>query len=121
MIPFDVRLNNFIGSVAFAADEEMQRSVWIDKVSGLTSIISVGEFYCQFFDDNDMDGFIENEIATAPLSSAQKDAILQFRVALEPIEKLQSYRDNDDRQTLQSPEWKRLIQCAKRTLPLFAV
>jgi len=120
MIPLDVRLNNFICAVAFAADEEMQRSVWIDKVSGLTSIISVGEFYCQFFDDNDMDGFIEKEITSAPLSSAQRVAILQFRAALKPIEKLQSYRDSDDRQTLESPEWKALIQCAKSTLPLFA-
>ena len=120
MIPLDVRLNNFVGAVAFAADEEMQRSVWIAKVPGLTSIISIGEFYCQFFDDNDMDGFIEDEMTSAPLSDAQKDAILQFRAALEPIERLQSYRDDDDRQTLESSEWKALIQCAKRTLPFFA-
>lgn len=120
MIPFDVRLDNFVGAVEFAADEEMQRSVWIDKVPDLTSIISIGEFYCQFFDDNDMDGFIKDEMANSPLSSAQKDAVLQFRAALEPIERLQPYLNNDDRKTLESPEWKALIQCAKRTLPFFA-
>lgn len=120
MIPIDVRLNNFVGAVAFAADERMQRSVWINKVAGLTSIISIGEFYCQFFDDNDMDGFIKNELTNAPLSDKQRDAVLQFRAALEPIRKLQSYRDNDDKRTLESQEWKALIQCARRTLPLFA-
>jgi hypothetical protein len=120
MIPLDVRLNNFVGALEFAADEEMQRSVWIDKVSGLTSIISVGEFYCQFFDDNDMAEFVKNEMIDAPLSDVQKNAILQFCAALEPVEKLQSYRDDDDCRILESPEWKAVVQCARRTLPLFA-
>jgi hypothetical protein len=120
MIPFDVRLNNFVEAVAFVADEEMQRLAWIDKVTGLTSIISVREFYCQFFDDNDMDGFIEDEMDSTSLSDSQKNAILQFRAALSLVEKLQSYRDGDDRETIESAEWKTLVQCARRTLALFA-
>ena len=120
MIPLEVRVHNFVGAVQFAADEEMQRSVWIDKAAGVTSIISVGEFFCQFFDDNEMDRFITDEIADAQLSHAQKEAILNFCVSLKPVEQLQSYRDSDDLKTLASPEWSAVVQCAKRTLPLFA-
>jgi hypothetical protein len=120
MIPLDVRLSNFKDALEFAADEERQRAVWIDKVSGLTSIISVGEFYCQFFDDNDMAHFVKNEMIDAPLSDAKKNAILQFCAVLKPVEELESYRDDDDPRTLESPEWKAVIQCAKRTLPIFA-
>jgi len=119
MIPLDVRLNNFIGAVAFAADEELQRTVWFDKKPSLTSITSIGEFFCQFFDDNDMDGFINDELASAPISQERKAAILDFRAALGPIEQLQSYRDEDDQKTAQTQEWKALVNCARLTLRRF--
>ena len=119
MIPFEVRLSNFLGAVAFAADEKQQRAVWVDGVLGLTSIISIGEFYCQFFDDNDMDDFIANELSGSPLSAPQKTAVIEFRAALNRIETLQSYQEDDDRQTLETPEWRSLVQCAKRTLSVF--
>ena len=120
MIPFDVRLSNFLGAVAFAADEGRQRAVWVEKERGITSIVSVGEFYCQFFDDNDMDGFIQDELEVAPLNNAQKNAILEFRATLAAVEQLESYRDNDDAKTLGSPEWKAVVSCAKRALAIFA-
>ena len=120
MIPLDVRLANFLGTVAFVADKEIQRAVWIDKVPGITSIISIGELYCQFFDDNDMDGFIKDEMDESPLSTAQKSAIVQFSGALGVVEKLPSYADGDDGQTIESREWNALVKCAKGTLVTFA-
>jgi len=119
VIPLDVRLRNFVGAVAFASDEAKQRLVWVDKARGLTSIVSVGEFYCQFFDDNDMEGFIKEELNSAPLTQAQREAILALRAALEPVTHLASYRDNNDQRTLESAEWNAVIQCAKHALSVF--
>ena len=120
MIPLDVRLNNFLGTVEFVADEQTHRAVWLEGATGITSITSLGELYCQFFDDNDMDSFINEELSNAPLSPPQKEAIVRFRTALGAVETLPSYKDHNDRETIASREWKALVQCARETLRVFA-
>ncbi len=120
MIPLDVRLENFLGVVEFVADEKTQRKVWLEKTPGITSIISIGELFCQFFDDNDMDGFIKAELSDSPLSPEQKKAVLQFRNVLGKIEELRSYQEDNDRLTLETQEWRDLVHCARNTLKVFS-
>lgn len=82
MISLEVRLANFLGDVSFVADKKQQRAVWVTRSHGVSSVISLAELYCQYFDDNELDDFVENELDTSPLTSKQKHAIRSFRDAL---------------------------------------
>jgi hypothetical protein len=81
MIPLKLRLINFIDTVTFVSDKEFQHKIWVQKIKGLTSVDSMGELYCQCFDDNAIDQFIDEELSTSPLNEIQKKAILDFRDA----------------------------------------
>lgn len=121
VIPLDVRLANFLDSVSFVADKNRQRAAWVDGDTKASSVISLGELYAQFFDDNDIDNFIADDLGAAPLTSEQKDAIRSVRDALndfskapgKPASQLSSADVIDD------PEWGNLIRLAQATLTVF--
>lgn len=121
MIPLEVRLANFIDSVSFVADKDRQRLVWVQRAKGVSSVYSLGELYSQFFDDNEIDDFIDHEMMNAPLSNAQREAIRRFRDALNAFSgspgkgggmKLESALIDD-------PEWNELVELATLTKNLF--
>lgn len=121
MISFETRIGNFLNSVSFVADKELQRRVWDEGESGITSIISIGELYSQFFDDNEIDDFINNEMKTSSLSKEQRDAIRKFRDALDEFSgapwKQTSAAMNCN--LSECREWNSLIELARSTLKLF--
>jgi hypothetical protein len=122
VIPFDVRLANFLDSVSFIADEELQRAVWVSGRQGVSSVITLGELYAQFFDDNDLDNFIADDLDTSPLSGEQKKAIRQLRDALNDFSKAPGKMPNamSDAELVDDPEWKRLVRLARATLTVFS-
>ena len=120
MYPIETRLKNFTDAVSFAADEDLQRTMWITRSpKPLTSIYSISEFYGQIFDDSDIDDFIEKELPAASLTADQKRGILGFRDLLNLVEKTAAYRSQDHARLCESPEWKAVVQCAKRILPRY--
>jgi hypothetical protein len=46
--------------------------MWVERSEKISSVISLGELYAQFFDDNDIDNFIADEIDKSPLTQEQK-------------------------------------------------
>lgn len=121
MIPFDVRLVNFLGSASFIADKSLQRAMWIDGNTKVSSVISLGELYAQFFDDNDIDNFIADELDTAPLTNEQKNAIRSLRDALNDFSKApgKTSKEMNDADVIEDPEWGDLIRLARATLTVF--
>lgn len=121
MIPFDVRLTNFLDSVCFIADKTRQREIWVEGNTKVSSVISLGELYAQFFDDNDIDNFIADELDTACLTAEQKDAIRSFRDALNSFSKAPGKAANQlsDADVIDDPEWGTLVRLAQLTLTLF--
>jgi len=121
MISFDVRISNFLGTLSFMADINCQRLMWKDKVLGISSIISLGELYAQFFDDNDLDNFIDDELDTSPLTEEQRDGIRAVRDALNGFSKAPSKEREpvNDAALLLDPEWNQLVLLAQTVLKLF--
>ena len=92
--------------------------MWVDGDPGDSFLMSLNEVYCQFFDDNDIDNFIADELDTAPLTSEQRHGIRSFRDALNKFsvvrEKFsQPIRDAD---LITDPEWNELVVLAQSTL-----
>jgi len=121
VIPFNVRLANFLDSVSFVADKGRQRAMWVEGNTKVSSVISLGELYAQFFDDNDIDNFIADELDAAPLTNEQKDAIRSIRDALNGFSKAPGKTANqvNDADVIDDPEWGNLIRLAQATLILF--
>ena len=121
MLPFSVPLHNFLELVSFVADLKHQREVWIDKKQGVSSLISLGELYNQFFDDVDLDGFIDFELEGAPLTQRQKIAIRVFRDALDAFHAApgRGRKEKTEDDVLRDPEWNKLVGLAQQTLKLF--
>lgn len=121
MIPFDVRIENFLESVSFIADENRQRAMWIDGDPGRSFMISLGEIYAQFFDDNDIDNFISHELDASPLTPSQRVAIRSFRDSLNDFEGAPGRHEGptSDAELLMNPEWNKIVSLAKATLSEF--
>jgi hypothetical protein len=121
VIPLDVRLANFLDSVSFVADTDRQRAMWVTGTRGVSSVISLGELYSQFFDDNDIDNFIADELDTSPLSGEQKKAIRVFRDALNDFSKGPGKMPKaiSDAEVIDDPEWGCLVRLAEVTLTTF--
>lgn len=123
MISLDVRLKNFLDSVSIVADEKRQHEMWIERCPPEGSfMISLGELYAQFFDDNDIDSFIAEELDRAPLRADQRLAIRSFRDALNSFSKAPGKSESfkNDADLIKDPEWKQLTVLAKVTLGAFA-
>lgn len=121
MISFEVRLANFLDSVSFIASKTRQHAAWVDRNEEISSVISLGELYAQFFDDNDIDNFIAEDMDAAPLTAEQKNAIRSIRDALNnfggaPGKNLSS---SSDVNVINDPEWGRLVRLSQEALILF--
>jgi hypothetical protein len=121
VIPFDIRLANFLDSVSFVADKTRQRAMWVEGNTKVSSVISLGELYAQFFDDNDIDNFIADDLDAAPLTNEQKNAIRSIRDALNDFSKAPGKTANQvrDADVIDDPEWGNLIGLAQATLTFF--
>lgn len=121
MISIEIRIKNFLDSVALVADEQKQVNMWVDGKAVDSFVVSLGELYAQFFDDNDIDNFIANELDGASLSSGQCAAIRAFRDAMNAFSKAPGKPANfaDDAFLLSDPEWKKLVEIAKSTIAEF--
>jgi hypothetical protein len=122
VISLDTRLENFLGIVSFVADKKQQYAMWVKHSQGVSSVISLNELYCQFFDDNDIDNFIEDELNTSPLTSVQRDAIRSFRDALNSFSKTleKMPQPMSDAGVIENPEWNELVKLAQFTLTVFS-
>jgi hypothetical protein len=122
MITLDTRITNFLGSVAFLADKKRQTAMWRDHASNLSSVISMGELYAQFFDDNDIDNFIRDELDSAPLTELQRRSIRAVRDALNEFSKAPGTPNHpiDDADLIDDPEWTEIVRLAQTTLGTFA-
>ena len=118
MIPLDVRIANFLDSVAFVADKKQQYAMWVKHDQSVSSVISLGELYAQFFDDNDIDNFVEYELDLSKLTSEQKQAIRSFRNALNAFSKAPGKVTHplSDADVIDDPEWNELVKLAQYTL-----
>lgn len=121
MISFEIRLANFLDSVSFIADKDRQRAVWVEGSKGVSSVITLEELYAQFFDDNDIDNFIEDELDASPLTYEQRLAIRTFRGALNNFSKAPDKTNQKipDRELVDDPEWNELNDLAMHTLTMF--
>lgn len=120
MISLKTRLDNFIGVVSFVADKDQQALVWVKKVNNISSIYCLAELYNQFFNDNQIDDFIDNEMENAPLSEAQRIAIRRFRDALNAFNvapgKLLEKSGSD---LIDDLDWNEIVKLAISTKQLF--
>ena len=121
MIPFDVRLANFLDTVSFIADTKRQRAVWVERGQGVSSVISLGELYAQFFDDNDIDNFIADDLDRSALTVEQRISIRRFRDALNKFSKAPgvSFQAVREEELVDDLEWSELVALAKSTLGMF--
>ena len=121
MISLEVRVKNFLESVSLFADEGKQGDMWIDGKAVDSFVVSLGELYAQFFDDNDIDNFIADELDGTSLTLKQRAAIRTFRDALNAFSKAPGKPASftDDALLLSDPEWKRLVELAKSTIVEF--
>jgi hypothetical protein len=121
MIPFDIRMQNFLDSLSFMADISRQRAMWETKALGRSSVISLGELYAQFFDDNDLDNFVQEELDTSPLTEKQRDGIRAIRDALNGFSKAPTKEREpvNDAALMYDPEWNKLVVLAQMVLKLF--
>lgn len=121
MIPIDVRISNFLDSVSFLADLERQRIAWSNKTPGATSVVSLGELYAQFFDDNDIDNFVRYELDTSPLNTEQRESVLAIRDALNAFSKApgKTPQPVNDEELLSDPEWNTVVALAQSVLKVF--
>ncbi len=122
MIPLDVRLKNFLDSVSFFADKRRQHAMWVEGDPGESFMISLGELYAQFFDDNDIDNFIADELDATPWTPEQREAVRSFRDALNNFSKAPGRPENSTKEAdlVNDPEWNRVVALAKSTLAKFA-
>lgn len=121
VISLETRLENFLGDVSFVADKEQQRAMWFAHSEGVSSVISLDELYCQFFDDNDLDNFISEELDKSPLTIEQRIAIRSFRDALN---RFSDAREKfplpiSDADVIDDPQWNELVTLAQSTLTVF--
>jgi hypothetical protein len=88
---------------------------------GVSSVISLDELYCQCFDDNDLDNFIEEVLDTSPLTAEQRLAIRSFRDALNNFSEAREEipQPMSDANVIDDPNWKELVNVAKSTLSVF--
>ncbi|WP_157084929.1 hypothetical protein [Hydrogenophaga palleronii] len=121
MITLDTRISNFLSSVAFFTDLDVQRAVWVDGAKGVTSVICPSELYCQFFDDNDIDDFIDNEMSTAAITDSQKMAIRTFRDKLNEFDIAfdDPMNPKTDAELIETKEWADIRKLAELTLEKF--
>jgi hypothetical protein len=117
VISLDTRLANFLDSLAFFADIKRQQATWTGQHGAISSFISLGEAYAQFFDDNDIDNFIAEELDTSTLHPEQKKAIRVFRDALNSFSKAPGSENQvPDCELVNDSEWGNLVTLAKSTL-----
>ena len=121
MIPFDIRMANFLGSTAFIADKKLQHAMWAERNKKISSIISLGELYAQFFDDNDIDNFIIDELDKSLLTKEQKEAIKVIRDDLNNFTKAPNRKtyQASDAELIDDPEWGQIVLLAQSTLNIF--
>jgi len=95
--------------------------MWVAGTQGVSSVISLGELYAQFFDDNDIDNFIEDELDVSPLAIEQRHAIRSFRDALNGFSKAPGKLSQpmSDADVIDDQEWNELVRLAQSTLTTF--
>lgn len=121
MIPLNIRIANFLDSVSFVADKNAQYSMWGGGDRSISSVISLGELYAQFFDDNNIDDFIEKDLFSSLLDEKEKEAIVFFRDKLRDFSKAPGKNEINDAEIIEDSEWNDLIDIAKSTLKIFGI
>lgn len=60
--------------------------MWVDRSEKISSVVLLGELYAQFFDDNDIDNFIVDEIDKSLLTQEQKkpSGLCEMRSIISP-------------------------------------
>lgn len=117
MIPDEIWLRYIYELSGFIVDEPTLRSVWIDRKSGITSVVSFDELFEQLFDDLDSDHKIK-ELDRIFINDAEKgNAIREFLSAViqvdEDIQRNPSLGNPES--LLASNSWKRLRNVSQNT------
>lgn len=117
MMSPQIWLAKLLEVVGIIADESYQREIWL---MGMRSdeISSWQEVVCQFFDDYDADGFLEEHWQYSGMTQSQWDKLAGLRDALN--QNLDLFSDTPaPTQVLSSPQWREISRLAKETLMAF--
>lgn len=95
---------------------EYQKRVWADGRGPECS--SWEEHLCMFFDDTDIENFIENYATDFGLNEAQREALAGFYSILDSYSN-KCGSDIDVRKLLADPEWHQIQAMARDVFQLF--
>jgi hypothetical protein len=120
MMEFKDWIARILEITAVFADKELQEKVWLQGESGLTSVTTWDEAYCQFFDDADGDNLVDNYLSVPTVSKEQVILLRNLRDALKHYAKGKG-QFVDTHALLSDPEWDLVIQAAKAVIGGFLV
>jgi hypothetical protein len=109
-------LQNLLSVIEEIADEDYQKLVWMGKDP--TRVSSFEEVVCRFFDDYDIDGFLEKYCHE---DSLPRDQCLHLTELRNMLEKAADVVDtfNPPEKTLNHEVWIAIRSKAKQTLEAF--
>lgn len=93
------------------ADESYQERVWV-RGEG-PEVDSLTETICRFFDDYDVDGFLEASARGSILSSDQRESLAKLRDALDAFLKQEKA---DTAAAIRRPKWREIQGLAAEAL-----
>jgi hypothetical protein len=65
----DRRVENIYNDILELSDVNIQRKLWLNEANNTGLISSFTELMCRLFDDNNLDGFIDDAVPGSEVSS----------------------------------------------------
>lgn len=116
MMSPSVWFENLQDAISQIADEESQRLAWCERRP--IDFPSVAEIYCQFFDDADVLGFVENEGAykKCGVTPDKVDAIKKLAVRMTTLGRNFGANPSDECLFFLDHRWQEIINAANNYL-----
>lgn len=111
MMDHETWRRNLVAVIRDLADPGYQERVWVRGAG--PEVDSMSETICRFFDDYDVDGFLEASARGAILSSDQQASLTMLRDALNAF---QRQGRTDDRRAIRQPKWRKIQGLASDAL-----
>lgn len=121
-ISFSTWLDGVVGTAEILANHDLLRKVWIDSVTGITSITSASEAQEQILDDLDSENQMLIHLKNNTLTEIERNAIKDFINILACFDEC-IFRENgkiNQEQLLNSKEWENIEKTAMTVVRIFS-